>query len=236
VRNHAKAIVACDFCVVVTATFKTLYVFVVMEHASRRILHINVTKHPTVHWTMQQLREAIPADHGYRFLIHDRDCIFSQQLNQQARHLGLRILKTPARSPQANALCERLLGTLRRECVDFVIPLTETHVQGISLNLSEFVGGRNGQSTSQILPSWLYWQWLDLTPPARSAPPARRHSVDERSAGIERTRGTLAGCICRCHETPEGICVHLSCCLYMTMTSFLAVGLFPCNGLAFPAA
>jgi putative transposase len=56
VRNHAKAIVACDFCVVVTATFKTLYVFVVMEHTSRRILHINVTKHPTVHWTMQQLR------------------------------------------------------------------------------------------------------------------------------------------------------------------------------------
>ncbi len=61
VRNHAKAIVACDFCVVVTATFKTLYVFVVMEHASRRILHINVTKYPTAHWTMQQLREAIPA-------------------------------------------------------------------------------------------------------------------------------------------------------------------------------
>src|SRR5215216_4302327 len=81
--------------------------------------------------------------------------------------------------------------------------IDQQHQQG-SLNLSEFVGGRNGQSTSQILPSWLYWQWLDLTLPARSAPPARRHSVDERSAGIERTRGTLAGCLCRGHETPEG--------------------------------
>ena len=83
VRNHAQAIVACDFCVVVTATFRLLYVFVVMEHASRRILHVNVTAHPTAAWTLQQLREAIPADHGYRFLIHDRDSIFSQQFDQQ---------------------------------------------------------------------------------------------------------------------------------------------------------
>src|SRR5882724_1253067 len=75
----------------------------------------------------------------------------------------------------------------------------------LSLNLSEFVGGRNGQSTSQILPSWLCWQWLDLTLPARSALPARMHFVDACSAGIERTRHTLADCICRCHETPEGM-------------------------------
>ena len=80
VRNHAQAIVACDFCVVVTATFRLLYVFVVMEHATRRILHTNVTAHPTASWTLQQLREAIPADHTYRCLIHDRDSIFSQQL------------------------------------------------------------------------------------------------------------------------------------------------------------
>ena len=77
VRNHAQAIVACDFCVVVTATFRLLYVFVLMEHATRRILHVNVTAHPTSSWTMQQLREAIPADHPYHFLIHDRDRIFS---------------------------------------------------------------------------------------------------------------------------------------------------------------
>jgi putative transposase len=129
VRNHAQAIVACDFCVVVTATFKTLYVFVVMEHPSRRILHTNVTAHPTAHWTLQQLRDAIPADHGYRFLMHDRDAIFSQDLDHHVGHLGLRVLKTPVRSLQAHALCERLLGTLRRECLDFLMPLTEHHLR-----------------------------------------------------------------------------------------------------------
>src|SRR5919109_4569091 len=129
VRNHAQAIVACDCCVVVTATFRLLYVFVVMEHATRRILHTHVTAHPTASWTLQQLRTAIPADHTYRLLIHDRDSIFSPQLDQGIRHLGLRVLKTPVRTPQANALCERLIGTLRRECLNFVIPLTAHHVQ-----------------------------------------------------------------------------------------------------------
>src|SRR5262249_49407638 len=88
VRNHATAIIACDFCVVVTATFRLLYVFVVMEHATRRVLHTNVTSHPTAAWTLQQLREAIPADHGYRFLLHDRDSIVSQPLDQSVRNLG----------------------------------------------------------------------------------------------------------------------------------------------------
>jgi putative transposase len=131
VRNHAQAIVACDFCVAVTATFRLLYVFVLMEHGTRRILHVNVTTHPTASWTLQQLREAIPADHDHRFLIHDRDSIFAAQLDQSIRHLGLKVLKTPPQSPQANALCERLLGTLRRECVDFMIPLTENHLRRI---------------------------------------------------------------------------------------------------------
>jgi putative transposase len=128
-RNHAKGIVACDFCVMVTATLRLLYVFVIMEHATRRLLHVNVTTHPTAVWTLQQLREAIPADHGYRILLHDRDGIFSQQFDQSARHLGLKILKTPPQSPQANALCERLIGTLRRECLDFMIPVTEHHLR-----------------------------------------------------------------------------------------------------------
>jgi putative transposase len=125
VRNHAKAMVACDFCVVVTATFKMLYVFMVMEHAPRRILHTSVTAHPTAQWTIQQLREAIPVDHGYRFLIHDRGRIFSEELDQRMRHSALRVLKTPVRSPQANRLCKRLLGMLRRECLDCLIPLTK---------------------------------------------------------------------------------------------------------------
>jgi transposase InsO family protein len=128
VRNHAQAIIACDFCVVVTATFRLLYAFVLMEHATRRILRINVTAHPTASWTLQQLREAIPADHDYRFLLYDRDSIFSAQLDRSIQHLGLRVLKTPPQSPQANAFCERLLGTLRRECVDYLIPLSANHL------------------------------------------------------------------------------------------------------------
>jgi transposase InsO family protein len=128
VRNQAQVIVACDGCVVVTATLRTLSVFVVTEPATRKVLHANVTGHPTAAWTLQQLRAAIHADHAYRFLLHDRDSIFSQQLDQSVRHLGLRVLKTPVRSPQANALCERLLDMLRRECLDFLTPLTENHV------------------------------------------------------------------------------------------------------------
>ena len=138
VRNHAQAIVACDFCVAVTATFRVLYVYVVIEHISRRLLHVNVTAHPTAEWTLQQLREAISSDHDYRFLIHDRDAIFSKQLDQRIRNLGLRVLKTPPRTPRANAICERVLGTLRRECLDLMIPLTENHLRCLVMEWIRF--------------------------------------------------------------------------------------------------
>ena len=128
-KNHAQAIIACDFCVVATVTFRMLYVFVVMEHASRRMIHVNVTAHPTAAWTLQQLREAIPSDHAYRFIIHDRDAIFSTGLDASVAGLGLKVVKTPVRSPQANSLCERLIGTLRRACLDWIVPLTEEHLQ-----------------------------------------------------------------------------------------------------------
>jgi len=170
VRNHAQAIVACDFCVVVTATFRLLYVFVLMEHATRRILHVNVTAHPTACWTMQQLREAVPADHTYCFLIHDRDTIFSRQLDQGVHHLGLRVLRTPIRSPQANAYCERLLGTLRRECLDFLIPLTENHLRRL---LNEWVQHYNtGRPHVALGPG------LPQPPPPSPAPlQAHRHRL-----------------------------------------------------------
>jgi transposase InsO family protein len=132
VRNHASAILACDFCVVVTATFRLLYVLVVIDHQTRRIVHCNVTTHPTATWTLQQLREAIPSNHRHRFLIHDGDGIFSPQLDGSITHMGLRVLKTPPRSPKANSLCERVIGTLRRECLDFLIPLTENHLRTVT--------------------------------------------------------------------------------------------------------
>jgi len=129
VHNHAKVIVACDFFVVITATFRTLYVFVSMEVGTRRILHHNVTAHPTAEWTLQQFRETLPGDHAYRFVLHDRDSIFSRELDKAVTKLGVRVLRTPVRAPMANAFCERLGGSLRRECLDFLIPLHERHLR-----------------------------------------------------------------------------------------------------------
>jgi putative transposase len=98
----------------------------VMEHASRRLIHLNTTLHPTAAWTLQQLREALPSDHGFRIIIHDHDAIFSAELNASLTHLGLKVIITPVRSPQSNSLCERLIGTLWRECLDWIVPLSET--------------------------------------------------------------------------------------------------------------
>jgi transposase InsO family protein len=131
VRNHARAIVACDFFVSVTAGFRVLYVFVAMEVGSRRILHTNVTAHPTAEWSIQQFREFLAFDHPYRFVIHDRDSIFSPGVDQSLEGFGLCVLRTPVRAPKANAFCERLIGTIRRECLDYFIPLGERHLQAI---------------------------------------------------------------------------------------------------------
>jgi putative transposase len=128
-KNHAAAIIACDFCIVASATFRLFYVLVVMEHASRRVIHLNVTAHPTAAWTLHQLREAIPSDHTYRFNLHDHDAIFSTGFDGSVARLDFEVIKSPVRSPQANALCERVIGTLRRECLDWIIPLTEEHLR-----------------------------------------------------------------------------------------------------------
>jgi transposase InsO family protein len=129
VRNHANSLLACDFLVVVTASFRQMCVFALMEVGTRRILHCNVTAHPTAAWTLQQFREALPSDHTHNFLIHDRDTIFSKQVDEELKSFGLRVLKTPVRAPQANAYCERLIGTMRRECLDFIIPLGDKHLR-----------------------------------------------------------------------------------------------------------
>ena len=131
VRNHAKAIIAADFLTVVTARFQFLYVLVVMEVGTRKIVHVNVTTHPTAEWTLQQFREAIPCEHDYRFVIVDRDTKFSEDLRKSVRAMGVRVLRTPAFAPQANSYCERLIGSTRRECLDFLIPLSENHLRRV---------------------------------------------------------------------------------------------------------
>lgn len=129
VRNHAQAILACDFFVTVTATFQVLYVFVVMEVGTRRIAHFNITKHPTAEWTLQQFREVISGEPPYRFVLHARDRIYSRELDTAVRSMGVDILKTPFPAPQANAYCERLIGTARRECLEYLVPLHEKHLR-----------------------------------------------------------------------------------------------------------
>lgn len=135
-RNHGGEILACDFFVTVTATFRLVYVFLVLDIRTRRILHWNITEQPTAEWTMQQFRACLTGDEPYRFIIHDRDAIYAPAVDRTLTSMGLRILKTPARVPQANACCERLIGTARRECLDFVIPLNERHAQRV---LAEWV-------------------------------------------------------------------------------------------------
>jgi len=173
VGNHAKALLACDFMIAVTVRFRILYIFVVMEVGSRRILHCNVTSHPTAEWTIQQLREAIPSDHEYRFLVHDRHATFSAELDSAVQNLGISALKTPVRMPQANAFCERLIGTIRRECLDFMIPLNERHLRAV---LREWVTHYNkGRPHSSLGPG---------IPDRRTTPPRRKHrhgiEADER--------------------------------------------------------
>ena len=177
VRNHARVLLACDFMVAVTARFRILYIFVVMEIGSRRILHCNVTARPTADWTMQQLRDAIPSDHPYRFLLHDRHATFSSELDTAVAALGVRALKTPVRTPQANAFCERLIGTIRRECLDFLIALNERHLRAM---LREWVSHYNqGRPHSRLGPG---------IPDRGTAPPWRKHR--HRLEATERVTST----------------------------------------------
>lgn len=152
-KNHAQAIVACDFFTVVTVTFRAIYVFVALEIGSRRLIHFNATEHPTAEWTLQQLREALPGDQGYKFLLHDRHKTFSAGLDEEIERWGIGILKSPAQAPTANAFCERLIGTIRRECLDYLIPLNESHLKR---TLREWVrhynSGRPHQSLGPGIP------------------------------------------------------------------------------------
>ena len=103
--------------------------FVALEIGSRRLVHFNATDHPTAEWTLQQLREALPGDREYKFLLHDRHKTFSVGLDEEVASWRIEVLKSPAHTPTANAFCERLIGTIRRECLDYVIPLSESHLK-----------------------------------------------------------------------------------------------------------
>jgi transposase InsO family protein len=130
-RNHTREVLASDFFVTVTAGFRLMYVFVVLDISTRRLVHWNVTEHPTAEWTAQQFRAFVTGDEPYRFVVHDRDAIFSGAVDRALKSMQLRVLTTPVRAPHATAYVERLIGTIRPECVDFLIPVAEQHLRRI---------------------------------------------------------------------------------------------------------
>ena len=139
---------AADLCTIVTIRFQVLYVMVIMEIGSRRIIHTNVSPCPDQRWIAQQMREAIPCDHRYRFLVHDRGSVFSAAVDATLQAMGVGALRTPPRAPTANAYLERVNGTLRRECLDHLIPLSESHLRRI---LCEWVMHYNRSRPHQSL-------------------------------------------------------------------------------------
>jgi putative transposase len=119
--NHLEQMASIDFFVVPTATFRVLFVFVVLSHARRRVLHFQVTDHPSQDWTMQQIREASPWDQGCRYLLRDRDAIYGGDWVEMTKGLRIEEVITAPRSPWQNPFVERLIGSVRRECLDHII-------------------------------------------------------------------------------------------------------------------
>jgi transposase InsO family protein len=130
-KNHATQIVSTDFFVVPTLSFQLLFVFVVLEHHRRRVVHFNVTDHPTAKWTTQQVREAFPWDRAPRFLIRDRDGCYGNMFRQTVRGMNIQEVLTAPHSPWQNGYVERLIGSIRRECLDHIIVFNETSLRKI---------------------------------------------------------------------------------------------------------
>ena len=134
--NHREAIAAMDFFTVPTATFGVLYCFFVIAHDRRRILHCNVTRHPTSAWIVQQLREAFPDDSAPRYLIFDRGANFNEEVIDTVKTFGMQPKRTSFRSPWQNGVAERWVGNCRRDLLDHVIVLNERHLKRL---MSEYV-------------------------------------------------------------------------------------------------
>jgi transposase InsO family protein len=146
--NHACKIAAIDFFTVITINFKILYVFVAIEHGRRKILHFNVTSKPSALWAAQQLRETFDWGSSIKYVIRDNDGIYGDLFKRQLNTLGLEDTPTAPRSPWQNPVCERVIGTLRRECLDHMIILTENHLWKI---LSEYIPYYNISRTHMSL-------------------------------------------------------------------------------------
>jgi transposase InsO family protein len=127
--NHAACLASIDFFVVPTVTFRLLYGFVVLCHDRRRVAHFNVTTHPSAPWVARQIKEAFPFDAAPRYLIRDRDAAYGDRLRECLETIGIKEILIAPRSPWQSPYVERLIGSIRRECLDHVIVLNETHLK-----------------------------------------------------------------------------------------------------------
>jgi putative transposase len=128
-EHHVAELVALDFFTVPTVGFKVLFVLVMLAHTRRTVVHFNVTEHPTARWTAQQLAEAFPWETAPKYLLRDRDAVYGERFQRRATSLGIEQVLTAPRSPWQNPYAERLIGSIRRECLDHVIVLSEGHLR-----------------------------------------------------------------------------------------------------------
>ena len=126
---HLREIAAVDFFVVPTLTFRLLFAFVVLRHDRRELVHINVTDHPTAAWTVQQLVEGFPEETAPTYLLHDRDAIYGDVFARRVKRLGIREVLIAPRAPWQNPFAERVIGSIRRECLDHVLVFNERHLR-----------------------------------------------------------------------------------------------------------
>lgn len=129
--NHLQEIVGIDFFTAATATFRVLYCFIVLRHDRRQVVHFNVTAHPKAQWTAQQVSDAFPFDEAPRYLLRDRDSIYGEHFHRRVKNMGIEEVPTAHRAPWQNPYCERVIGSIRRECLNHVIILNERHLKRI---------------------------------------------------------------------------------------------------------
>jgi putative transposase len=187
--NHLATFVSVDFFTVPTIRFQILYVFLILAHDRRRVLHVGVTAHPTAEWTAQQLREAFPWETAPRYLLRDRDGIFGHTFVDQVTAMGMSEVLSAPGSPWQRAYIERVIGTIRRECLDHVIVCTE---RSLHRYLSRFVDYYHRSRTH-----------LDCTRTPRSHGPSK----DLKPVGWSRSRRLAACTIATSAERPEPACL-----------------------------
>ncbi len=137
-RNHMHDTAAVDMFVVVTATFRLLYALVVLGHERRKVIHFDVTPNPTQGWLARQITEAFPWDTAPRFLLRDRDASYGQTFRDRVQAMAIEEVVTAPRSPWQNAYVERIIGSIRRECLDHVIVFDERHLRRVLLAYFEY--------------------------------------------------------------------------------------------------